>query len=181
MVAASRLRSRPCARPATAAPLWCGGSGHCRTPGESYVLHKLPPGRSRTPGRPCRISCAQSCKLACQSCSPRRRRPLASRSFLGRALRAAVPPAPTCAPTLDTGGFPLRPERSGLRQRSCEGPFFEDFQLALGPHIGRLVALAFHRVLGALERKAFLGQDGSQAIVAELDLRRFLQMLGQAI
>src|SRR5438552_14537497 len=164
------------AQPARPAPrAWCE-SDRCRTPGGSCDPRRLSPRRSKTPGRLLRTWNPPACRSVSLSCSPRLRTRLSSRSYREPAPGVAGRPAPTFASAWDAGGFPFRPERSTTRQHRRGGPFFQRSQAGGSPFVGRLVPLALHRVLGALDREPFLVHDPSQLVVAEANTGLLLQV-----
>src|SRR6516164_4275951 len=180
MAAARTLRSDHGAPRAIAPrPWWCG-TGRCRTPGGSCDRRTWPPAPLGTPETLSQTWYRPACRSTCRSCSPRRRRRPSSRSAQERAPQAVGPREPTFASVPDVCGPPFHPERSARTRRHRGSLFFEGSQLHCGPLERCFVALSFHRVLGALERKSLLLHDPPQLILAEGDAGTFEQVRVQA-
>src|SRR4029077_11638460 len=123
-----------------------------------------------------RICCLPRYTLSCQFDNRRRRKRLSFRFVPVPAPRADDPPVPTCGSRRDDGGSPSHLERSTLRRHRRPGLFFQGFQFFRGFAISHLIPFALHRVLGALERKAFLPQQTTHMVFTEGDSRLTLQM-----
>src|SRR5271166_3873025 len=176
MAATRTPRSGYGALPAMLArPLSCE-TGRCHRPGGSCGQRTGLPEPPETRETPFPIWYRPLCRLARPSCSLHRRRRPSSRFAQVQGLQVACRLVPTSASEPDVGGSPFHPERSAQNRRHRGSLFFEAAQLRRRFLERRFVALPFHRVLGALKRKAFLFHDPSQLIVAEADTRLFEQV-----